>query len=96
MPTDPFFRMVVEDVFSIAGRGTVVTGKIDTGTVRPGDEVLIRGGGRDLKATVTSIESFRKVIASAQAGNTIGLLLQGIGRAQVERGFELLSPEGAG
>ncbi len=93
MPTDPSFRMVVDDVFSIAGRGTVVTGKVEAGTIRAGDEVLVRGGGRDLKAMVTGIEAFRKMLPAAQAGDAIGLLLKGVSRAQVERGFEILSPD---
>ncbi len=96
MPTDPSFHMLVDDVFSIAGRGTVVTGKVEAGTIRAGDEVLVRGGGRDLKATVAGIEAFRKMLPAAQAGDAIGLLLKGVSRAQVERGFEILSPDLAG
>jgi elongation factor Tu len=93
MPTDPFFHMLVQDVFSIRGRGTVVTGSVDTGTLRPGDEVLIRGGVADKKATVTSIEAFRKVIDEARAGDTVGILLKDVNRVDVERGFELMSPD---
>jgi elongation factor Tu len=93
MPTDPFFHMLVQDVFSIRGRGTVVTGSVDTGTLRPGDEVLIRGGLADKKAVVSAIEAFRKVIEEAKAGDTVGILLKDINRADVDRGFELMSPD---
>ena len=95
MPTDPFFRMRVQDVFSIAGKGTVVTGSVDAGTVRPGDEVIIRGGLADKKAVVRAIDAFRKVIDEAKAGDTVGILLKDIGRADVQRGFELMSPDWA-
>lgn len=93
MPTDPSFRMTVEDVFSIAGRGTVVTGQIEAGTIRIGDEVIIRGNEVDKKATVVGVESFRKMLQEAKAGDTVGILLRGIGKADVARGFQLLSPE---
>ena len=93
MPTDPSFRMTVEDVFSIAGRGTVVTGQIEAGTIRIGDEVIIRGNEVDKKATVVGVESFRKMLQEAKAGENVGILLRGIGKADVARGFQLLSPE---
>lgn len=92
MPTDPSFHMIVQDVFSIRGRGTVVTGSIDSGTLHPGDEVLIRGGGRDKKVVVASIESFNKVIEAARAGNAVGILLKDVNPRDVDRGFELVSP----
>lgn len=93
MPTDPFFRMRVSDVFSIRGRGIVVTGSVESGSLRPGDEVIIRGGLRDKKAVVTSIEAFRKVIEEAKAGDTVGVLLKDINKQDVEHGFELASPD---
>jgi len=93
MPTDPSFHMIVQDVFSIRGRGTVVTGSVDSGSLRPGDEVVIRGGGRDKKAVVTSIESFKKMIEQAKAGDTVGILLKDVSKPDFERGFELVSPD---
>ncbi len=95
MPTDPFFHMKVDDVFNIAGRGTVVTGTIDKGTLHTGDEIVIRGGNQDLTTSVTSIEAFRKVIPDAAQGEAVGVLLKGVRRGEVERGFELISPEAA-
>ncbi len=93
MPTDPSFRMTVEDVFSIAGRGTVVTGQIEAGAIRTGDEIVIRSEGPDKKATVGGVEAFKKVLQEAKAGDNVGILLKGIGKADVARGFQLLSPD---
>ena len=91
MDTDPLFHMVVEDVFSIAKRGTVVTGKIDTGTLKLGDAILIRGKGSEKKATVGGIEAFRKTLQQANQGDTIGVLLKDINRTDVQRGDELVA-----
>ena len=93
MPTDPYFHMLVQDVFSLRSRGTVVTGSVDTGTLRPGDEIMIRGGLADQKAVVTAIEALHKVIEEAKAGDTVGILLKDVNRADVDRGFELMSPD---
>ncbi len=94
MPTDPSFRMTVDDVFSIAGRGTVVTGKVESGTLRLGDEVVIRSGGSaGIKATVAGIEMFRKTLFETKAGDAVGILLRDIKKDQVTRGAELLSPD---
>ena len=81
------FRMVVEDVFTITGRGTVVTGRIETGVIQIGDEVIIqRVNGESFRTVVTGVEMFRKLLKTAQAGDNVGLLLRGISRNQVERG----------
>ncbi len=92
MSSDPLFRMVVQDVFSIAKRGTVVTGKIETGTLKVGDEVMIRGRGSEKKAVVSGIEAFRKTLQQADQGDTVGVLLKDIAREDVQTGDELLSP----
>jgi len=92
MSTDPFFHLVVEDVFSIAKRGTVVTGRIEAGTLKVGDEIMIRGRGTEKKAIVTGIEAFRKTLDQATAGDAVGILLKDISRQEVQRGDELLSP----
>ena len=93
MPTDPFFHMQVQDVFSIRNRGTVLTGKIDMGTLRTGDEVVIRGGNGDKRAVVTGIEAFKKILDQATAGDTVGILLAELSKADVQPGNELLSPD---
>ncbi len=93
MSTDPLFRLVVQDVFSIAKRGTVVTGKIEVGALKVGDEVVIRGRGSEKKTTVSGIESFRKMLQQANQGDTVGILLKDVTKADVQRGDELLSPD---
>jgi len=92
MTTDPSFRMIVEDVFSIRNRGTVVTGKIETGTLKVGDEIVIRGRNGEKTTTVTGIESFRKVLDQANPGDMVGILLKDISREDIQRGDEILSP----
>jgi len=92
MTTDPLFHMIVDDVFFIAKRGTVVTGRVDTGSVKAGDSVMIRGKKGERNTVVTGIEAFRKVITEAQAGDNIGLLLKDVTKDQVQRGDELLGP----
>src|SRR5512137_827901 len=93
MGTDPSFHMVVEDVFNIAGRGTVVTGSITAGTVRKGDEVLIRRSTSDKRRIVAGIESFRKTIDQASAGDKVGILLKDVRKDEVHRGDEWVSPD---
>ncbi len=93
MSTDPSFHLTIEDVFSIAGRGIVVTGMVESGTLRAGDEVIIRGGKSEKRATVASIETFKKIMPEAQAGQPVGVLLRGIDKADVNRGYELVSPD---
>jgi translation elongation factor EF-Tu-like GTPase len=81
------FGMTVEDVFSITGRGTVVTGRVQTGTVSVGEKVLISRAGQPLtQVEVTGVEMFRKIVRTAKAGDNIGLLLRGVKRDQVTRG----------
>jgi translation elongation factor EF-Tu-like GTPase len=81
------FALPVEDVFSITGRGTVVTGRITTGTVSEGDQVLIMRAGQQVAMTrVTGVEAFRKVLKTASAGENVGLLLEGIDKSQVLAG----------
>ena len=92
MTTDPFFRMTVEDVFSIAKRGTVVTGKIEKGTLKVGDDVVIQGSNGERKTVVTGIEIFRKIVSQATAGNTVGVLLKDISKQDIQRGDVILSP----
>lgn len=92
MTTDPLFRMVVEDVFSIVKRGTVVTGQVQAGSLKVGDEVLIRGRGMEKKAVVSGIEAFRKILDHANQGDHVGILLKDISRQDVEKGDEILSP----
>jgi elongation factor Tu len=89
---DKPFAMPIEDVFSITGRGTVVTGRIEQGVLKVGDPVEIVGL-RDLQATtVTGIEMFRKLLDQGQAGDNVGLLLRGIGKEDVERGQVIATP----
>jgi len=89
---DKPFLMSIEDVFSITGRGTVVTGRVDRGVVKVGDEVEIVGFGETRKIVVTGVEMFRKLLDQAQAGDNIGALLRGVGKDEVERGQVLAKP----
>ncbi len=91
-PLDKPFLMPVEDVFSIKGRGTVVTGKIEQGVLKVGDEVEIIGVRDTQKTTVTGIEMFHKLLDQGQAGDNAGILLRGIERTDVERGQVLAKP----
>ncbi|GAB4577260.1 MAG: elongation factor Tu [Rhodothalassiaceae bacterium] len=91
-PVDRPFLMPIEDVFSISGRGTVVTGRVEQGIVKVGDEVEIVGIRKTAKTTVTGVEMFRKLLDQGQAGDNIGALLRGIGRDDVERGQVLAKP----
>jgi len=91
-PVDQPFLMPVEDVFTISGRGTVVTGRVERGIVKVGEEVEIVGIRNTRKTTVTGVEMFRKLLDSGQAGDNIGALLRGIERADVERGQVLCKP----
>ena len=89
---DKPFLMPVEDVFSITGRGTVATGRIERGTIKVGEEVALVGFGSDKKTVVTGVEMFRKLLDDGQAGDNVGLLLRGIGKDEVERGMVLAKP----
>ncbi|MCX7930066.1 MAG: elongation factor Tu [Chlorobi bacterium] len=89
---DKPFLMPVEDVFSITGRGTVGTGRVERGIVRLNDEVEIVGFGLHKKTTVTGIEMFRKLLDEAQAGDNVGLLLRGVEKDELERGMVIAKP----
>ena len=91
-PTDKPFLMPVEDVFSISGRGTVVTGRVETGIVKVGDEVEVIGLKDTQKTVVTGVEMFRKLLDQGEAGDNIGALIRGVGRDEVERGQVLAKP----
>ena len=91
-PKDLAFLMPIEDVFSISGRGTVVTGRIERGIVNVGDEVEIVGLKDTTKTVVTGVEMFRKLLDSGEAGDNVGCLLRGVGRDEVERGQVLAKP----
>ena len=92
-PTDKPFMMPVEDVFTITGRGTVASGRIDRGTVKVGDEVEIVGLKEDvLKSTVTGVEMFHKTLDLGEAGDNVGVLLRGVAHDQIERGQVLAAP----
>jgi elongation factor Tu len=89
---DKPFLMPVEDVFSITGRGTVATGRIDRGKIKVGEEVALVGFGSDKKTIVTGVEMFRKLLDEGQAGDNVGALLRGIDKDEVERGQVLAKP----
>ena len=89
---DKAFLMPVEDVFSITGRGTVATGRIETGVVKVGDEVQILGLGEDKKSVITGVEMFRKILDEGEAGDNVGLLLRGIDKQEVKRGMVITHP----
>jgi elongation factor Tu len=89
---DKPFLMPVEDVFSITGRGTVATGRIETGVIHVSDEVQIIGLGEDKKSVVTGVEMFRKLLDEGQAGDNVGLLLRGIDKDEVKRGMVIAKP----
>jgi elongation factor Tu len=91
-PVDGAFLMPIEDVFSISGRGTVVTGRIERGIVKVGDEIEIVGIKATTKTTCTGVEMFRKLLDEGQAGDNVGVLLRGTKREEVERGQVLAKP----
>jgi elongation factor Tu len=91
-PKDKAFLMPIEDVFSISGRGTVVTGRVERGIVNVGDEVEIVGIKETRKTVCTGVEMFRKLLDQGEAGDNIGALLRGVGREEVERGQVLAKP----
>jgi elongation factor Tu len=89
---DKPFLMPVEDVFTITGRGTVATGRVEQGTIKVGDEVSLVGFGADKKTVVTGVEMFRKLLDEAQAGDNVGLLLRGVDKDEVQRGMVVAKP----
>ncbi len=93
MPTDPIFRMTVQDVFSIKGRGTVVTGRIESGTVAVGNEIRIQGKNSSKTTVVAGVEVHYKVTSQAQAGDDAGVLLKDIGKEDVQSGDILTGSE---
>jgi elongation factor Tu len=86
------FLMPVEDVFSITGRGTVATGRIDRGVVKVGEEVAVVGFSSDKKTIITGVEMFRKLLDAGEAGDNVGLLLRGVAKEEIERGMVLAKP----
>ena len=91
-PKDQPFLMPIEDVFSISGRGTVVTGRIERGIVNVGEEIEIVGLKETQKTTCTGVEMFRKLLDQGEAGDNVGVLLRGTKREEVERGQVLCKP----
>jgi elongation factor Tu len=89
---DKPFLMPVEDIFSITGRGTVVTGRVERGLLKAGEEIEIIGFGKHDKVVVTSVEMFRKILDDARAGDNVGLLLRGVAKEDVERGMVIAKP----
>jgi len=89
---DKPFLMPVEDVFSITGRGTVATGRIERGKIKTGEEIALVGFGSDKKSVVTGVEMFRKLLDDGQAGDNVGLLLRGVDKKDIERGMVLAKP----
>src|SRR4026209_1942221 len=90
--TDKPFLMPVEDVFSITGRGTVATGRIEKGKIKVGEEVSLIGFNSDKKTVITGVEMFRKLLDDGQAGDNVGLLLRGVEKNEIERGMVLGKP----
>ena len=90
--TDKPFLMPIEDIFTITGRGTVITGRVDRGKLLPGANVEIIGFGKHDKCVVTSIEMFRKILDSADAGDNVGLLLRGVSKDEIQRGMVVADP----
>jgi len=86
------FLMPVEDVFSITGRGTVATGRIESGKIKVGEEVELVGMGSDVKSVCTGVEMFRKILDEGEAGDNAGLLLRGVDKEHIERGMVLAKP----
>jgi len=91
-PVDKPFLMPIEDIFSISGRGTVATGRIDTGIIKVGEEVEIVGFKETMKTTATGVEMFRKLLDEGRAGENVGILLRGTKRDEIERGQVLAKP----
>jgi elongation factor Tu len=89
---DKPFLLPVEDVFSITGRGTVATGRIERGKIKVGEEVSLVGFGSDKKSVVTGVEMFRKLLDAGEAGDNVGLLLRGVDKKEIERGMVLAKP----
>ncbi len=93
MSIDPLFRMTVQDAFAIRGRGTVVTGTIEAGSIHLGDTVSYRREGVFKQAKVSGLEALRKIIPEAQEGDTVGILLAGVEPKEIQRGDVLVGSE---
>ena len=93
MPTDPTFRMTVQDVLSIKGRGSVITGRIASGTISVGNEIRIQGKGSSKTAVISGLEIHLKVTTHARAGDDVGILLKDIGQEDVQSGDTLTGSE---
>jgi len=93
MPTDPTFRMTVQDVFSIKGRGTVVTGRIESGTISVGDEIQIQGKNSSKKTVVSGVEILRKAVTQAKQGDNVGILMKDVSKDDVQQGDVLMGSE---
>ncbi len=93
MSADPFFRMTVADVFFIRGRGTVVTGQIESGTINVNDEIYLRRSNSSRRVVVSGIEMFRKLLNQAQAGENVGILLRDVVKQEIEKGDVLLGSD---
>jgi elongation factor Tu len=89
---DKPFLMAVEDVFTITGRGTVATGRVESGKITPGAKIQIVGMGQQKETVATSLEMFRKILDDAQAGDNVGVLLRGVDREEIERGMVICAP----
>ncbi len=95
MSTDPLFQMTVTDVFSIRGRGTVVTGLVESGVLRVGDEIRLTGQKGEKKVVVAALEMFRKELKEAAAGTNVGVLLRSLTKDEVHPGDKLSAPVAA-
>lgn len=93
MPTDPTFRMTVQDIYSIKSRGTVVTGQIESGTITVGDEIRIQGKSSTRTGVVAGVEVQRKVVTHARTGDNVGVLLKDINNGDVQQGDILTGSE---
>lgn len=93
MAADPSFQMTVEDVFTIRGRGTVLTGRIERGVLKVGDEVTLKSQSGSKKIVVTGIESFRKIQTEAKAGDNVGVLVRDVTQKDAKRGDTLTGSE---
>jgi elongation factor Tu len=93
MSADPSFRMTIEDVFSIRGRGTVATGRVESGTLSVGDTIHIKGQSSSGKVVVTGIEAFRKVLNQAHTGDIVGVSLRGLSTQEVQHGDVLMGSD---
>jgi len=93
MPTDPTFHMTVQDVFSIKNRGTVVTGRIESGTISVGDEIQIQSKNSSKRTVVTGVEILRKVVTQAKQGDNVGILMKDVSKDDVQQGDVLMGSE---